>query len=398
MRIAVIFDSFGPYHIARLAAASRRAEILGVEVARQSKDYSWAPINGSVGFRRETLLENGTSDRADNRIVSERLWKVLSAFCPDAVAIPGWSSRAAFLALHWCLRRGIAAVLMSESQAIDKPRFAVKEWTKRCYLRAFASALVGGRSHRDYLNGLGMRNEHIFFGYDAVDNEYFSQGAATARRYSNETRQTLALPQNYFLAANRFIRKKNLPVLLRAFARHRAQVTVPHWDLVLLGDGPLRCELVSLTRELGLEECVRLPGFQQYNILPSYYGLAGAFVHSSATEQWGLVVNEAMASGLPVLVSNRCGCAKDLVIHGETGFLFDPTDDRMIADQMTRIAGDERCRKALGDCSRELIRDWGTDRFANGILAAAECAVRAPAKPPPFLDKLILHVLAMKPA
>ncbi len=81
------------------------------------------------------------------------------------------------------------------------------------------------------------------------------------------------------------------------------------WDLVLLGDGPLKPTLLKLISSLGLESCVHLPGFKQYDELPVYLGLAETFIHASTTEQWGLVVNEAMASGLPVLVSNRCGCA-----------------------------------------------------------------------------------------
>src|SRR5207244_4064698 len=102
---------------------------------------------------------------------------------------------------------------------------------------------------------------------------------------------------------------KNLPRLLEAFAGYRRLAGDAAWELVLLGDGPLRPELVALLKDLELDGHVLLPGFKQYDELPAYYGLAGAFIHASTTEQWGLVVNEAMASGLPVLVSDRCGCA-----------------------------------------------------------------------------------------
>ena len=94
---------------------------------------------------------------------------------------------------------------------------------------------------------------------------------------------------------------------------------------------------------------VILAGFKQYDELPAYYGLASAFVHASTTEQWGLVVNEAMASGLPVLVSDRCGCAPDLVEDGVNGFTFDPYDVEALAGLMQRVAAmtDER-RQAMG--------------------------------------------------
>ncbi len=167
----------------------------------------------------------------------------------------------------------------------------------------------------------------------------------------------------YFLASNRFIEKKNLPRLIEAYAgyREKAEKLKPEilkskisacqnvsvsdftpWDLVLLGDGALRPDLCRLISDLRLQDSVLLPGFIQYPELPTFYAHAGAFIHASTTEQWGLVVNEAMASGLPVLVSNRCGCAQDLVQEGVNGFTFDPYDVEQLAQLMLRIWSMER--------------------------------------------------------
>ena len=194
---------------------------------------------------------------------------------------------------------------------------------------------------------LGMPRERIFLGYDAVDNDYFTKGAATARIAEREARKRgelsevrirYALPARYFLASARLIEKKNLPRLIDAYARYRSLARNEPWDLVLLGDGPLRPALCSQLHALGLDASVHLPGFIQYEELPVYYGLAETFVHASTTEQWGLVVNEAMASGLPVLVSNRCGCASDLVKEGENGIIFDPYKTDVIAWVMLGVA------------------------------------------------------------
>src|SRR5262249_41808278 len=151
--------------------------------------------------------------------------------------------------------------------------------------------------------------------------------------HSAEKRTALRLPADYFLASARFTEKKNLPGLLRAYARYRDRCQENRtgdaqspWELVVLGDGPGRQQLEQLRDELGLSERVRLPGFQQYDVLSSYYAFARAFVHASTVEQWGLVVNEAMASGLPILLSNRCGCASMLLDEGVNGYLFDPED------------------------------------------------------------------------
>ena len=195
-------------------------------------------------------------------------------------------------------------------------------------------------------------------------------------------RTRFGLPQRFFLASNRFLPKKNLPGLLRAFAQYRTAAGADPWDLVLLGDGPLRPDVERLIADIGLAGAVHLPGFKQYPELPAYYGLAGAFVHASTSEQWGLVVNEAMAAGLPVLVSDRCGCAPDLVAEGINGFTFPPEDHVRLAGLMSEVAAqpDRRgngssepgphctvgagtvCRRILGGGGRS---DCGTGRNAG---------------------------------
>jgi hypothetical protein len=126
-----------------------------------------------------------------------------------------------------------------------------------------------------------------------------------------------------------------------------------------------------------------MPGFKQYPELPFYYGLASAFVHASTTEQWGLVVNEAMASGLPVLVSKRCGCAADLVEEGVNGFTFDPVNVEELAGLMLRLSTMSDARMSgFGIASRELARKWGAPAFARGLEQAVSAALeRGPVRP-----------------
>ena len=149
------------------------------------------------------------------------------------------------------------------------------------------------------------------------------------------------------------------------------------WDLVLLGDGPLKTDLCRLISDLNLHEHVHLPGFKQYDQLPVYYALAKAFVHASTTEQWGLVVNEAIASGLPVIVSNRCGCVPELV--QDNGFTFEPTDGHELASrllQMASLSDDER--RSLGDASYRIAAKLAPEQFGKGLEQAAQLATSHP--------------------
>jgi glycosyltransferase involved in cell wall biosynthesis len=243
---------------------------------------------------------------------------------------------------------------------------------------------------------LGVGEERIFTGYDAVDNGHFQRGAAAARLQERELRTSLGLPAKYFLACSRFTPKKNLIGLLNAYARYRRLHNAGAWSLVIVGDGEQRPELLLTCEQLKLTDHVLLAGAKPYSEIPAYYGLAGAFVHASTTEQWGLVVNEAMASGLPVLVSNRCGCAPDLVEEGRNGFLFDPYDISSLAGAMYSMAAERTDRASMGQESQRIVARWSPEIFAESLACAAETALVADRPHPGLIENAFLQLLSAR--
>ena len=195
-----------------------------------------------------------------------------------------------------------------------------------------------------------------------------------------------------FWSQVRFVRKKNLMTIIRAFSIYRTQSGAP-WELVILGDGEERSTLEATISELQLGEVVHLKGFQSYDRLPAFYALAGALVHASVIEQWGLVVNEAMACGLPVIVSERCGCVPDLVQHGVNGFRFDPLNTQRLADLMSCVASLHDGRIHMGRQSSDIISLWTPDVHAKNLLRAAEYAAESGSTALSALDNAILHGL-----
>jgi glycosyltransferase involved in cell wall biosynthesis len=395
MLIALLFSTFGPYHVARLASTRSIAKVVGVQLEARSSEYSWEEdsVQGVVTLFSETRC-------LSKKAINEGVFAALNRLRPDTVAVPGWYGTFALAALRWALIWRRPAVLLSDSQKLDAPRRFWREWVKSRIISRYSTALVGGTRHVDYLSDLGMARDRIFLGYDAVDNDYFQKKTEEVRSHKLEVRKRYGLPENYFLASARFIEKKNLPGLLRAYADYRelacnSAFRTAHsepWDLVLLGDGPLRETLDSQLSTLNLREHVLMPGFKQYSDLPAYYGLAAAFVHASTTEQWGLVVNEAMASGLPVLVSNRCGCVTELVREGVNGFTFDPRDVEGLAKLMFRIS--TLSTPQLSNMrieSQRIIGEWGPRHFADGLKAAADMALNLG---PPVSNRLSLSILA----
>jgi glycosyltransferase involved in cell wall biosynthesis len=386
----VLFERFGPYHVARLDRAGKYLSVEGIELSRTDRTYAWDRTDGSGAFRREFVSDDIEAERSSQLIA--RTTALLSTRQPDAVAIPGWSHRGALAALLWCSRSRVPVVLMSESARGDHVRSRWKEKIKHRVVSLCGSALVGGRRHQDYLEELGMSPARILAGYDVVDNDHFARGSERARTRAFEERQRLGLPERYFLASARFVEKKNLPRLLKAFAGYRQAAGEAAWDLVLLGDGHLRQQLIALISQYALKGVVHMPGFRQYADLPAYYGLADAFVHASTVEQWGLVVNEAMAAGSPVIVSRACGCADELIVPGKNGFTFDPLDPSELAGLLLHVASDSCDRRTLAREGRAIIAEWSPDRFATGLLKAVDFAIAA-SRRAALGDRLLVRAL-----
>jgi 1,2-diacylglycerol 3-alpha-glucosyltransferase len=396
--VAVLFHRIGPYHLARLEAAGARCSLTAIELSSVDDTYAWSQVDGAPNFARLALFADEDVDRKRRSEVERRVHAALTEADPQVVAIPGWSHPGALAALLWSLQKGRPALLMSESAMHDRARGRAREAAKRQVVRLFSSALVGGAPQCAYACALGLSRATIFDGYDVVDNEHFARGARHARIAGELWRARLGLPERFFLASGRFVAKKNLIRLLDAYAEYRRWAGVGAWHLVLLGDGELRSEVESRIARLDLAGAVVLPGFRQYHELPACYGLAGAFVHASTTEQWGLVVNEAMASGLPVIVSKRCGCTHDLVRNGINGFTFDPFDVDELARLMQRVAAmTDGQREAMGRAGQRIIADWGPERFADGLMRAVQVAMSRPPPPAGWSDQALLWALARRP-
>jgi glycosyltransferase involved in cell wall biosynthesis len=209
-----------------------------------------------------------------------------------------------------------------------------------------------------------------------VDNDYFSQMADQIRKDEAYLRALRNLPKNYFLFVGRFLPRKGLETLIKAYKNYRKQGTREYWGLVLVGAGSHLDSIQKLAE--GIPE-VRFVGPRYGDDLCYYYALSRVHIVPSIIDQWGLVVNEGMASGLPVVVSKGCGAAKTLVQEGENGWTFDQGDDEALTKLMIRTSSlPSDALKEMGRKSQSIVSDWSLDRFADGVLKAIEIPRRPP--------------------
>lgn len=380
-KLCIHWPRLGPYHLARLSGAhgqalERDATIIALETAGNDTTYAWSQENAPVPYERTTVFQNRIYEDIPAQVLHEGITAALDRLQPDAVAITSYSTPDARASLMWCKQHRKAAILMSETKADDAPREAWREWVKSKLVDLFDAALVGGTPHQIYLEKLGFPFTHIFQGCDAVDNTYFQSRAAQIRQNPLQHTPLTGLqdPSPFFLASNRFVARKNLSRLIRAYEMYRERTRTP-WRLLLLGDGPERPALEALVTDKKVAGVI-FCGFRQIEELPTYYARASAFIHPALTEQWGLVVNEAMAAGLPVLVSKHAGCAMDLVADGENGFQFDPLNTNELADLLVVISDPQTDLQAMGTASQHIIANWSPERFGRQIWAAADAALQ----------------------
>ena len=311
--------------------------------------------------------------RSERRISAPGSLPPLPELTRGVLILPGYWIPAVRAAAVWGNRRSRATILMTESNYFDHRRFFPLEIVKGAWIRArFDGVFAGGASSADYMCYLGVASSKIWRGYDVVDNEHFARAASSVRTSASTNRLRLDLPQSYFLYVGRFAKEKNLEKLLLAYARYRSGAGTSPWSLVLVGDGEERDALRARERTLGLQG-VKWVGYQPYDELPAYMALAGALILPSRREPWGLVVNEAMACGLPVIVSARCGCIYDLVWPGENGCVVDPNNPSDMSDALLLIASDRVDRVEMGAASERIIASYSPETWSRAL---CDCVIR----------------------
>lgn len=393
LKILIIFHRIGPYHLARLRALSTHVEVSVIQGVRKDSTYAWDIVEAPESLNILTLYDDDYALENDSaKGVQGKIRCICERIRPDVLVVNGWGSTLALSALFCGRLLSLPIVLMSESTAFDFPRSWYKETIKSRLVKLADSALVGGHFHTEYLKRLGFPCEKIYRGYDVVDNEYFSRAAPSLSHSANFC-NIPKLSSPYLFSCCRFVQKKNLEFIIKGFAYYKRKAPETRTKLILAGDGPLRETLKQSVHHLGLEDDVVFPGFLQYHELPEYYRNAQIFILASTSEQWGLVVNEAMASSLPVLVSNQCGCVAELVKDGVNGYSFDPLDIHEFGSLLLQMALDKEKLEKMGQESKKIIDKWTPATFAERLLAAGKAATLSKRQPLSLMDRILLHIL-----
>jgi glycosyltransferase involved in cell wall biosynthesis len=295
----------------------------------------------------------------------------------DAFIVCGWHLKCFWQAIIACRKRGIPILVRGDSQLLTPRSWwkkAAKEVLHRIILRQFSAFLSVGARNRDYLQHFGARHEKIFFVPHFVDNEWFAARAREACGDVGDERRRWGADDRTFvlLFVGKFQEKKRPADLLRVLdriGRNQQSIRATNILAVFVGAGELAEVLQAEAARLALK--VHFADFRNQSELPLCYAAADALVlPSDGGETWGLVVNEAMACGLPAIVSDAVGCAPDLIDDGRTGFVFPLGDISAFADQLAKLV-------ALKASGHDFKADLAEKMKIYSIKTAVEGTIRA---------------------
>lgn len=296
---------------------------------------------------------------------------------PDLVWVHGYAHLTAWLAFA-ASRVRRRPFLLREDQTLLRSRSSWRRLAKRVALPVMFRHSVGlyiGKENRLYFREYGVPEERLHPAPYAVDNDYFRAAAAELQGRRDRLRRAFGVSDDapVLLFVGKLTPQKNPLVLLKAFAelrRHRRC-----W-LLFVGDGVLRAAIEEESRTRNIPN-VLVSGFRNQTEIPQAYSAADILILPSRSETWGLVVNEAMNFGLPIVVTDQVGCAADLVADGHNGFVV-PTDSIAgLAAALARLVDDHELREAFGARSAEIVENYSIKRCADAIVAACLASARA---------------------
>lgn len=303
------------------------------------------------------------------------LGTVLHGKC-DALWIHGWALASNWLAWAGAAARRLPILLRGETSGLAEPT-GLKGRVKRGVLKTFFSQVAGflaiGTNNANFYRSYGVPEDRIFWTPYGVDNAFFTQHAQMLAGEKRSLREREGLPPNLpvILFCGKFQERKRPLDLLKAFAPLDGESA---GSLIFVGDGPLRPEMERFIADQRLNN-VYILGFRNQTELPICYAMADVLVLPSGHEPWGLVLNEAMCFGLPVIASDRVGAAADLVQEEVNGFRYRVGDIVALRDCIRKVLSDAGVREAMGCQSQVIVDRWGVKEGVEGVVKALRSVV-----------------------
>lgn len=359
--IVFMWENFGPMHVDRCLAVAKHfggsRKVIGIELGGRSDTYDWAP-GSSLAFAKLTLfLEATAADISTARLFSKLLKACIAIGTADFFFCR--YERPETLAISIVLRLlGRRVFVMNDSKFDDKPRELKRELVKSLFYFPYSGALIAGKRSAEYLQFFHFPKERIAYNYDTISISRIREQAGVA-----PAPEGADFDSRDFVVVARMVAKKNLFVLLDAFSLYAQSAAAPR-KLHFCGSGPLEQQLKKHAAALGVDHLTVFHGFLESASVSRILAGAVALLLVSTEEQFGLVIPEAFAMGVPVIASGNCGACDELLRSGVNGFVVEPDNPRGIAYFMELLGSNPSLWKKMASAAAESATLADVSRFA----------------------------------
>ena len=288
-----------------------------IHLAETEKIRDWKIDLSDIKYPYE-VLGKGSIDNYNKFYFAKKIWDKLDQEKPNVIYLGGYFHISFWVALLWAKIHRVKTILEMDSNKFDHVRIDWKEFIKKQFVKNCDVGLSYGELSKSYFIELGMPAEKIIIKPNVSSSSLFYK--------SNILEKPNCMTLNkYFIYVGRFSEEKNLILMLNAFNKASKQLLNLEWGLLLVGSGPQEKELKSYIEDNGIQN-ITFSGFVDKHELVKYYNHSDVFILPSIRETWGMVVNEAMMCGLPVIVTSQSGCSLDLVKGN--GYCYDSLNEK----------------------------------------------------------------------
>lgn len=371
MKVAIVHTDFRIYWPARLQALNTFLRGKGIdldiiEIAGQGSPYAFSDRVDTSRLPWHILFPSSKIEELHGRDIRGALFACLDAIQPDILIAGAIAFPSGALSVAWATKHRRRVVCFDDAKIESVTRGHLVTFVKQCIYSGVYAMLYPSPAWMETGRYWHFRPEQLFYGVDVVDNRFWQDYTDTGN----------PLPvDNFLLTVGRQVEKKNFFHVVLSYAAYSSLHT-DALPLVMIGDGPEHERIRRFVEEKGLVDKVTLLPFQTQEKLRDIYHHAEALILSSNREEtWGLVINEAMACGLPVIASDQCGATSTLVRNGVNGYAFSISEPQSLTaclERFHRLTSTER--KDMQTAARETIGHWGLERFCQGCYAAIQYA------------------------
>lgn len=370
-RVALVTNIIPPYRISLFERIGQEYDLTVVVSAANEKHRQWDNWQEDKSCKFKTVLLNGpvVNHKEGFFAAQPELFKVLDNIDPDVVINSSFSPNSLF-GSRYAKKHNKKAILWSEATThSERNRSLARKLYRKMLIRQNHGFIASGIESKKYLMSLGANPEKCFTAVDAIEN------FRTEQQYSDILIKSMSLRSKFkgtvLLFSGQLIKRKGIDLLFNAYEKIPDKLET---TLLIMGNGPLENELKKLAKNKGLKN-VKFVGFKDEYEKWIYYLASDIYVMPTREDVWGLVVNEALLAGLPVICSKYAGAATDLVADGRSGFIIDPFDTNQFTNRLTRTIENKDMLSSMQHKSYEIISDYSIENSAQGFIDAIEAGL-----------------------